>query len=44
MQADLAYVFKWSPESLDSMLVVDLMMWHAQIERIGRELVGKVGG
>lgn len=34
-------MFKWSPESLDSMLVADVLMWHAQIERIGRQLASK---
>ena len=35
-------MFKWSPESLDAMPVADVLMWHAEIDRIGRELATKV--
>lgn len=38
MLADLAYVFKWPPTELDALPVADVLMWHAQISRIGKEL------
>ena len=36
--ADLAFAFKWPPSELDALPVADVLMWHAQIARIGQEL------
>jgi hypothetical protein len=39
--ADLAYLFKWPPSELEQLTAADLLMWHAQAQRIGRELNSK---
>lgn len=36
--ADLAYVFKWQPSELDALTIDEVLMWHAEIERIGKEV------
>lgn len=36
--ADLAFAFKWPPSELDAMPVDELLMWHAQVARIGNDM------
>ena len=36
--ADLAYAFKWQPSELEALTIDEVLMWHAEIGRIGREL------
>lgn len=36
--ADLAYTFHWSPSEMGAMDMAELLQWHGQIERIGKDI------